>query len=88
MIVYQYSHEGLFECITEADESPLEPGVFLIPARCTTQSPPNIELLPNQQFKWNGEVWEVVEFDTAIVALEKLKEFLRKNPDVMELISK
>ena len=31
--VYQYDLAGLFQGTTEADESPLEPGVYHYPAR-------------------------------------------------------
>ena len=38
--VYQYDLAGMYVGQTDADESPLEPGVFLIPARCAEVSPP------------------------------------------------
>lgn len=88
MIVYQYSNEGFFECITEADESPLEPGVFLIPSKCTEVPIPDVCLTKDQRFKWNGDSWEVFTFDSDFVAISKLKNFLINNPDVMELISR
>lgn len=42
MIVYQTDHDGVFRGPIEADESPLEPGVFLIPAGCVEEAPPSI----------------------------------------------
>lgn len=42
MRVYQTNPDGVFVGATEADESPLEPGVFHIPAGCTDREPPPI----------------------------------------------
>lgn len=38
--VYQLDANGVFVGENVADESPLEPGVFLIPGRCVETSPP------------------------------------------------
>ena len=40
LTVYQTSSDGLFCFETDADESPLEPGVFLIPRGCVREPPP------------------------------------------------
>lgn len=40
--VYQTDQSGFFVGVVEADESPLEPGVFLIPAGCVEMPPPQI----------------------------------------------
>lgn len=61
MIVYQVSRAGYYEGPTEADESPLEPGVYLMPARCVTRPPPYFNA---QQILWWDESvqdWEVVD---------------------------
>ena len=42
-IVYQCDQNGYYIGITEADESPLEPGVLLIPAGCVEVSPPTLD---------------------------------------------
>lgn len=42
-----------------ADESPLEPDVFLIPAFSTTERPPATS--ENQRVYFNGAAWVVVE---------------------------
>lgn len=41
-IVYQLDEHGYFINEIHADESPLEPGVFLIPAGCTELEPPAV----------------------------------------------
>ena len=40
MKIYNYDDDGYFTSESEADESPLEPGVFLIPAKATDVKPP------------------------------------------------
>ncbi|SDZ45298.1 hypothetical protein [Pseudomonas sp. NFIX28] len=63
--VYQTSPLGLFTSISEADESPLEPGVFLIPAGCVETPPP---LIPeNKAAHWNGQAWSLVDYYQGLV---------------------
>jgi hypothetical protein len=63
--VYQTSPQGLFIGITEADESPLEPGVFLIPGGCVETPPP---LIPeNKAAHWNGKAWQLVDYYQGLV---------------------
>jgi hypothetical protein len=50
--VIQLDADGYFAGLTTADESPLEPGVFLIPAGAVDAPVPSI---PNgQRARWNG----------------------------------
>lgn len=86
---YQFDHAGLLVGRTEADESPLEPGVFLLPARCTFTPPP--EDVPADKWpRWNGAGWGLVNRPTAPEAenpLAKLQAFLQANPDVAALVN-
>ena len=50
-IVYQCDYDGVFIGETIADESPLEPGVFLIPARSVEKKPPKLKA--NQAAVWD-----------------------------------
>lgn len=87
--VYQTSFSGLLVCETLADESPLEPSVFLIPAGCVETAPPS-EWPEDQWPRWNGLKWELIqkpEVQQVVSPEEKLAEFLAQNPDVMSLIN-
>lgn len=53
--VYSFAADGRFCGVTVADESPLEPGVFLLPAN-TTELPPNEEKEGFYQV-FNGQEW-------------------------------
>jgi hypothetical protein len=54
MQVYQTNDAGYFVGVTYADQSPLEPDVWLIPGGCVTIEPPNIE---DKVAKWVNGVW-------------------------------
>lgn len=87
MIVYQYDIAGLYQGQTQADESPLEPGVWLMPAR-TTATPPPAEIPEGQRARWNGVRWELVAATTPRQddPVAKLAAFLDANPDVAALL--
>lgn len=88
--VYQTNYSGLFVGETLADESPLEPDVFLIPAGCV-ETPPPSEWPEDQWPRWNGFKWELIQkpqVQHVASAEEKLAEFLAQNPDVLKLIEK
>jgi hypothetical protein len=88
-IVYQYDATGAYVGPTVADESPMEPGVWLLPARTTEAEPPECGVDEMQQ--WNGAAWQVVtrppQPTAAEIAIAKLKSFLDANPDVAAQIN-
>jgi hypothetical protein len=51
--VIQLDHDGYYSGTTIADESPLEPNVFLMPAGTIDASIPSI--LDGKRAKWNGD---------------------------------
>lgn len=57
--VYRYDENNCYIGTDRAFESPLEKGVFHIPANCTEIEPP--EEKEGFKIKWNGEVWEYEE---------------------------
>jgi hypothetical protein len=56
--VYQTDFQGYFTCPVEADPSPLEPGVWLIPGGAVEVRPP--VLSSGQRARWNGRAWDVI----------------------------
>lgn len=88
MKVYQYDVAGIYIGEEVADPSPLEPGKYLIPARCTQVAPP-AEIPEGKAARWNGAGWALVNAPTASEVTspaEKLRTFLAENPDVAEMI--
>ena len=64
--VFQTDRLGLFTGTAEAEESPLEPGVFLIPGGCVEVAPPKIPA--NKGACWSNGKWVLVDyFDGLIV---------------------
>ena len=57
--VYRYDEDNCYIGTDRAFESPLEKGVFHIPASCTEIEPP--EGKEGFKTKWNGEAWEYEE---------------------------
>lgn len=58
-IVYQLDAQGLYVGRSTADESPLEPGAWLIPAGCVTLPPPKAPA--GKVCQWDGQQWRHVE---------------------------
>ncbi|KTT31186.1 phage tail protein [Pseudomonas oryzihabitans] len=88
-IVYQIDQAGFYQGQTSADESPLEPGVYHLPARCV-ETPPPASWEDSQWPRWDGTAWRLVNRPKTLDAedpVDKLKAFLSANPDVAALIS-
>ena len=87
--VFQTDRAGHYIGATEADESPLEPGVFLLPAGCVETPPMDGEWPADKWPRWNGAYWELVSLPAVKAqpdALTKLQQFLAANPDVAALL--
>jgi hypothetical protein len=88
--VYQIDNSGLYVGETVADESPLEPGVFHMPAK-TVAVPPPADVPADHWPRWNGSAWVLAKNvqqpanDNDPVA--KMKLFLEQNPDVAEYLA-
>ena len=87
---YQTDRAGHFICITVADESPMEPGVFYLPAGAVTVAPPD-EWPSDKWPRWNGSSWDLVTRPRPPAAndndpVAKLQAFLAANPDVAALL--
>ena len=90
--VYQTDRAGMFAGTTPADESPLEPGVFMLPAGAVETAPP--ETCPDDKWpRWNGASWDLVTRPTPPAPandndpLAKMMAFLDANPDVAEYLA-
>ena len=89
MKIYQYDVAGVLVGEAEADPSPLEPGRYLIPARCTALPPPE-EIPADKTARWTGGGWKLVTRSADANnpdALDKLRAFLSENPDVARLLT-
>jgi hypothetical protein len=89
MLAYQTDRAGHFVEVIEADESPLEPGKYLLPAGATFVPPPST--WPEDKWpRFNGRAWQLIQKPKLASAdndaVLKLKHFLNNNPDVMELL--
>lgn len=85
---YQYDSAGYFTGTTTADPSPLEEGVWLVPAGATLTPTPK-EVPPGMWPRWNGASWMIVNKPLPPEPedpVAKLKAFLASNPDVAELL--
>lgn len=64
-IVYQTNHLGIFLDAVEADKSPLEPDVYLLPGGCVETAPPAIP--EHKAAWWNGQAWQLVDYFGSVV---------------------
>ncbi|MDK2769926.1 MAG: hypothetical protein KYX69_19685 [Sphingomonas sp.] len=61
MRVYQTRPDGVLIGYAEADESPLQPGVFLIPGGCVVEEPPTFG--EGNRARWDGDAWVIEPAD-------------------------
>lgn len=86
--VFQTDRDGWLVGVTDAFESPLEPGVFLIPGGCVEAAPP---AAPWPEGLWPRHVgggWTMQKKPMAADQdpAAKLAAFLAANPDVAAMI--
>jgi hypothetical protein len=78
MNIYHYiADTGIFYAEGVADESPLEPGIFLVPAYATTVAPPEItepEIAVFRNGGWNVETLPPPEPPVVLTPAEKLAQ--------------
>lgn len=89
-IVHQTDYEGWYVGETVADESPLEPGVYLMPAGAYEDAPPARESWPEGQMprRQAGQwIMQSIPAVSAATPAEKLAAFLAAHPDVAALIN-
>lgn len=87
--VYQLDRAGHYIGNVDAWESPLEPGVYHIPAGAI-ETPPPADVPSDKWPRWHGSAWELITRPTPPAeptATEKLAAFLQANPDVAALIT-
>lgn len=89
--VHQTDRAGMYLGPAIADESPLEPGLFHLPAGAVEITPP--EDWPEDKWpRWNGSSWELTNKPQPALAantdpVAKLQAFLLDNPDVAALLN-
>ncbi|MBP0634919.1 hypothetical protein [Cupriavidus sp. AcVe19-6a] len=72
--VYQLTESGFFGGMTQAIESPREPGVYLLPAGSIEVAPPPETPAEGFAWFWTGEAWEQRELPKSPAELAKLNE--------------
>jgi hypothetical protein len=69
-IVYQTDVDGIYVGEEKAYESPLEPGVFLIPNRAVEIQPPTID--EGNVAKWDGDNWNIVSSSSVTTSIPQI----------------
>lgn len=89
-LVWQCDDAGYLIGRAVADESPLEPGVFLIPFGAVATKPPH-SLTAKQEWRWLAGAWKVVDARPTPAPSppeQRLADFLKANPDITALLSR
>lgn len=88
MIVYQCDVNGFYIYTSKATESPLEPGVFMIPGGCVEQEPPICT--EEEVVRWDGTSWEILnrkdvdpDFKSAIDLARIKRDSLLQEADII-----
>lgn len=82
--VYQTDANGIYLGKTTADESPLEPGTYLMPAGCVETPPPQVG--PGLLARWTEGGWVVVSAPVEMPAeptAEELASTARRRRDIL-----
>lgn len=64
--VYQTNHLGLYVGPIKAEESPMEPGVFLIPGGCVEVPPPK-DIPEFKAACWTGKAWQLLDYFEGLI---------------------
>lgn len=84
--VFQIDRAGLYLGETVADVSPLEPGVWLMPAGTVESAPP--DSWPEDKWpRWNGAAWDTVTKPAPVDPNSALDALERQATDLMAQIA-
>lgn len=84
--VFQIDRAGMYMGETIADESPLEPGVWIMPAGTTSVCPP--ESWPDDKWpRFNGSAWDIVTKGVPVAANDPLAILEQQAAELMAQIA-
>jgi hypothetical protein len=72
-IVYQTNYHGLYVGPVVAEESPLEPGVFLVPGGCV-ELPPPTDVPPFKAACWTGKIWQLLDYFNGLIVYNTITQ--------------
>lgn len=82
--VYQVRQDGVLIGYTAADESPLEPGAYLIPGYCVTEEPPSFSEGHQARWDWDAEEWVIEPCADAVGLPEETSDPVVKEVSVRQ----
>jgi len=77
--VYQYGQDGIFVGPHDCQSSPLEPGVFLIPPRCSTVAPPETD--EDHGAFWESDKWVIKKLPEKMTTAERIEAGIDELPE-------